>query len=201
VRLLPSVLNSGSTLKVFTIRHESKVYRLRPTDARLRDSFSAKDIPVLRWIPGPENLASCLTKGNLVVFRMLNQLMLAGRSPRSLPSLLLVRVIGNKLPGFPISVRSLFYQRCYLYIFGTEAVATMKIRALIFDPYTPGNGPFGISQDHLLAFPENVTLLRLFHCSRLNAKLCCGDDQFPNARSATSEYGTMVLHLRVWRGF
>jgi hypothetical protein len=61
-----------------TTLHESKDYRLRPTVARLRDSFGAEEIRVLRWIPGPENLADCLTKGNFVVFRMLNQVMLAG---------------------------------------------------------------------------------------------------------------------------
>jgi hypothetical protein len=65
-----------------TTLHESKDYRLRPTVARLRDSFGAKEICVLRWIPGPENLADCLTKGNFVVFCMLNPVMLAGRSPR-----------------------------------------------------------------------------------------------------------------------
>jgi hypothetical protein len=35
-----------------TTLHESKDYRLRPTVARLRDSFGAEEIRVLRWIPG-----------------------------------------------------------------------------------------------------------------------------------------------------
>jgi hypothetical protein len=72
-----------------TTLHESKDYRLRPTVARLRDSFGAEEIRVLRWIPGLQNLADCLTKGNFVVFRMLNQVMLAGR-PQHLPTSSLV---------------------------------------------------------------------------------------------------------------
>ena len=72
-----------------TTLHESKDYRLRPTVARLRDSFGAEEIRVLRWIPGPQNVADCLTKGNYVMFRILNQLMLAGR-PQHLPTSSLV---------------------------------------------------------------------------------------------------------------
>jgi hypothetical protein len=72
-----------------TTLHESKDYRLRPTVARLRDSFGAEEIRVLRWIPGPQNLADCLTKGIYVMFRLLNQVMLAGR-PQHLPTSSLV---------------------------------------------------------------------------------------------------------------
>jgi hypothetical protein len=57
--LLPSTLNSVSTLKVFTTLHESKDYRLRPTVARLRDSFGAEEIRVLRWIPGDGSGDGC----------------------------------------------------------------------------------------------------------------------------------------------
>jgi hypothetical protein len=100
-------VDANGLYDTITTLHESKDNRLRPTDARLCDSFGTKEIRVLRWIPGPGNLTDGLIKGNFVVFRMLNQLMWAGSSPRFLPSLMLIRVIGNKLPGFPISLHSL----------------------------------------------------------------------------------------------
>jgi hypothetical protein len=65
----------------------------------------------------------------------------------------------------------------------------MKIRTLVFGPYTPGDGPFGIPPGHLLVFQRKLLCCDFFRCSRLNAKLCCGDDQFPNA-----QFG----YLEVW---
>ena len=44
--------------------HESKDYRLRQTVQRIRDSFEAKDLDALVWIPGTSNIADALTKRN-----------------------------------------------------------------------------------------------------------------------------------------
>jgi hypothetical protein len=116
-----------------TTLHESKDYRLRPTVARLRDSFGAEEIRVLRCIPGPQNLADCLTKGNFVVFRMLNQVMLAGR-PQHLPTSSLVdsRHWQNKCQGSLFLCIFQTPEDATHSISGQGPVATIKIRTLDF---------------------------------------------------------------------
>jgi len=58
--------------------HEGRDYRLRPTVARLRDSFESKDISTLQWVPGAVNIADALTKVNPVMFLKLNNIMKSG---------------------------------------------------------------------------------------------------------------------------
>jgi hypothetical protein len=92
-------LDAKGLYDTITTLHESKYYRLRLIIARLRDSFGAEEIRVLRWIPGPQNLADCPTKRNFFVFHMLSHVMLVSRPSISLPPPLLIRVTGNKCRG------------------------------------------------------------------------------------------------------
>ncbi len=58
--------------------HEGRDYRLRPTVARLRDSFDAGEISVLQWVPGKHNIADALTKRNTMMYRTLNSVCITG---------------------------------------------------------------------------------------------------------------------------
>jgi hypothetical protein len=56
-------VDSKGLFDILTTLYESKRdFRLRPTVARLRDSFGAAEIQILRWIPGSSNLSDPLTK-------------------------------------------------------------------------------------------------------------------------------------------
>lgn len=74
---LPFVLtiNSHGLYSTVTTLHEGTDYRLRPTVARMRDSFESGEISVMQWIPGRLNLADALTKRNVEMYRELNQVM------------------------------------------------------------------------------------------------------------------------------
>lgn len=52
---------------------------MRQTVQRIRDSFEAGDMDVLRWIPGIYNVADALTKRNLVLWKKLSQMSTTGR--------------------------------------------------------------------------------------------------------------------------
>ena len=69
--LFPFVLtvDSYGLYATITTLHEGKDYRLRPTVSRLRDSFEAKEIANLQWIPGPQDIADALTKVNPATFQ------------------------------------------------------------------------------------------------------------------------------------
>jgi hypothetical protein len=117
-----------------------------------------------RWnlSPGPQNLADCLTKGNYVMFRMVNQVMLAGR-PKHLPSSSLVYSL-NWQQRCQDSFFQAFLQnsrRCYLHYFGTGAGGNDKIRTHDYSPSSPGLGPFGPSQGFLFLLAEAV-VFRIF---------------------------------------
>ncbi len=55
-----------------------KDYRLRPTVARLRDSFESGEIAVLQWREGQKNIADAMTKRNISMYRVLNQICTSG---------------------------------------------------------------------------------------------------------------------------
>ncbi len=67
---LPLVLTVDSLGLHATITtvNESKDYRLRPTVARVRDSFESGEISVIQWIPGQKTIADALTKRNPVMY-------------------------------------------------------------------------------------------------------------------------------------
>lgn len=46
---------------------------------RIRNRFEARELNVLRWIPGTENVADALTKRNLKLYRKLNEMCVSGR--------------------------------------------------------------------------------------------------------------------------
>ncbi len=82
---LPLVLTVDSLGLHATITtvHEGKDYRLRPTVARLRDSFETGEITVLQWIAGQKNIADALTKRNTAMYKLLNSICLRGTIKRS----------------------------------------------------------------------------------------------------------------------
>ncbi len=77
---LPLVLTVDSLGLHATITtvNEGKDYRLRPTVARLRESFETGEISVLQWIAGPTNIADAITKRNPSMYQSLNSICIAG---------------------------------------------------------------------------------------------------------------------------
>ncbi len=77
---LPLVLNVDSLGLHATIStvHEGKDYMLRPTVARLRDSFESGEIAVLQLIEGQKNIADAMTKRNISMHRVSNQICTSG---------------------------------------------------------------------------------------------------------------------------
>lgn len=78
IPLVPIVDSNGIYTTLSTL-HEGSDYRLRPTVARLRDSFETGENASIQWVPGVVNLADALMKQNIVMFRKLNQVMSSGR--------------------------------------------------------------------------------------------------------------------------
>lgn len=77
---LPFVLSvdSNGLYSTITTLHEGHDYRLRPTVARMRDSFESHEISVMQWIPGTKNISDALTKRNLASYLLLNKVMISG---------------------------------------------------------------------------------------------------------------------------
>ena len=77
---LPFVLtvDSHGLFSTVTTLHEGSDHRLRPTVARMRDSFETGEISVMQWIAGKRNFADALTKRNLDMFKKLNVVMRSG---------------------------------------------------------------------------------------------------------------------------
>jgi len=77
---LPFVLtvDSHGLYSTVTTLHEGSDYRLRPTVARMRDSFEVGEIGIMQWIPGRVNLADALTKRNVDMYGKLNEVMRTG---------------------------------------------------------------------------------------------------------------------------
>lgn len=57
----------------------NKEYRLRQTGERIRNSFESRELDVLRWIPGKLNIADALTKRNVALYKVLNEVATTGK--------------------------------------------------------------------------------------------------------------------------
>ena len=75
---LAITVDSFGLYSTITTLHEGRDYRLRPTVARLRDSFESREITALQWVPGSVNLADSLTKINPDAFIKLNKTLKEG---------------------------------------------------------------------------------------------------------------------------
>ena len=75
---LTLLVDSAGLYSTISTLHECRDYRLRPTVARLRDSFESGEITMLQWVPGNCNLADALTKRNSVMYRLLNRVCAEG---------------------------------------------------------------------------------------------------------------------------
>ena len=71
-------IDSRGLFDTLTTLHDGRDYRLRQTVQRIRDSFDGNDIDVLRWIRGSDNVADALTKRNIVLYRLLNDICVDG---------------------------------------------------------------------------------------------------------------------------
>ena len=78
---LPFVLtvDSHGLYSTITTLRDGSDYGLRPTVARLRDSFENEEINTMQWIPGKDNLSDALTKRNVAMFLKLNKVARTGR--------------------------------------------------------------------------------------------------------------------------
>lgn len=72
------ILDSKALFDTITTLHESREYRLRRTVSRIRHSFESRELDVVRWLPGRENVADALTKRNKVLWIKLNRLLSTG---------------------------------------------------------------------------------------------------------------------------
>ena len=72
-------VDSRGLLDTISMLHEGRDYRLRQTVQRIRDSFEARDFDVLSWIKGSLNIADALTKRNIVLYKLLNDICIDGR--------------------------------------------------------------------------------------------------------------------------
>ena len=77
-------VDSRALYDTITTLHESIDYCLRQTVQRIRDSFESRDLNVLRWLPGQQNIADALTKYDLNQFRHLNYVCTSGKLKYSL---------------------------------------------------------------------------------------------------------------------
>lgn len=66
-------IDSRGLFDTISTLHDGKEYRLRQTVQRIRDSFEAGDIDVLRWVPTGQNIADGLTKRCPAVQRKFNR--------------------------------------------------------------------------------------------------------------------------------
>lgn len=78
------VIDSMGLYDTITTLHEGNEYRLRQTVQRIRDSFEAGDVNIIRWIPGVDNIADALTKRNITLWKKLNEICITGRLDPSL---------------------------------------------------------------------------------------------------------------------
>lgn len=72
-------IDSYGLYSTITTLHEGRDYRLRATVSRIRDTFEAKEISHIQWIPGTCNFADALTKINPHTFSLLNSLLSSGK--------------------------------------------------------------------------------------------------------------------------
>ena len=72
-RKLVLTVDSHGLYSTVSTLHEGQDYRLRPTVARIRNSFETGEIDVLQWLSGTKNGAHALTKRNQSTNRLLNE--------------------------------------------------------------------------------------------------------------------------------
>ena len=72
-------IDSNALQETITTLREGTEYRLRPTVQRIRDSFEAGELNVIRWIPGTLNVADALTKRNIALYEQLNDMCADGK--------------------------------------------------------------------------------------------------------------------------
>ena len=72
-------VDSHGLYDTITTLHEGHDYRLRQTVQRIRNSFEAEEIDVLRWIPGRSNVADALTKIDVQLWKLINDMCVSGR--------------------------------------------------------------------------------------------------------------------------
>lgn len=78
---LSLLVDSRGLHDTITTLHEPSDYRLRPTVARIRDSFESKEkgeLTGLGLIPGPLNVSDCLTKCNRTMWAQLQKMFSSG---------------------------------------------------------------------------------------------------------------------------
>jgi len=80
------ITDSYGLYSTITTLHEGRDYRLRPTVARIRDSFESHELTSIRWIPGKLNISDALTKLNYHMIRTLNNIMIDGELPKDILS-------------------------------------------------------------------------------------------------------------------
>lgn len=71
-------IDSKGLRETLVTLHEGRGYRLSQTIQRIRDSFEAHELDIIRWIPGTENIADALTKRNLRLYKRLNHMCTEG---------------------------------------------------------------------------------------------------------------------------
>ena len=71
-------VDSKGLYDTITTLHEGRDYRLRQTVQRIRDSFEAGQVNVIRWIQGKAVFADVLTKRTSISYRMLNRITSTG---------------------------------------------------------------------------------------------------------------------------
>lgn len=73
------IVDSKDLFDTITTLHESHEYRLSMTVSRIRHSFESRELDLVRWFTGPENVADALTKRNKVLWVKLNDLLSTGK--------------------------------------------------------------------------------------------------------------------------
>ena len=71
-------VDSKGLYDTVTTLHEGRDYRLRQTVQRIRDSFEAGEVDIIRWVQGKANIADALTKRTPMSYRMLNRIASTG---------------------------------------------------------------------------------------------------------------------------
>lgn len=72
------IVDSNDLFKSTTTLHESREYRLKRPVSRIRHAFKSRELDVVRWFPGWENVAEAVTKSNEVLGLKLNDFISTG---------------------------------------------------------------------------------------------------------------------------
>lgn len=72
------MVDSRALYDTITMLHVIREYHLRKTVGRVRNSFEAQKLDILRWVRGPTNLADALTQRNYCMWREHNRSLIDG---------------------------------------------------------------------------------------------------------------------------